>query len=67
VGRKNYLFAGSHDAAQRAAMIYSLLASCKNYNVNPFEWLNDILTRIAGTPINQIRNLLPQNWKQQNP
>ena len=37
VGRKNYLFAGSHDEAQRAAMIYSLLANCKNYNINPFD------------------------------
>ena len=32
VGRKNYLFAGSHDAAQRAAMVYSLLATCKLHN-----------------------------------
>ena len=62
VGRKNYLFAGSHAAAQRAAMFYSLLATCKNYHVNPYFWLHDILNRIAQQPINRIEELLPQNW-----
>ncbi len=64
VGRKNYLFAGSHAAAQRSAIFYSLLATCKNDQVNPVDWLQDILTRIAGYPINKIQELLPQNWKQ---
>ncbi len=66
VGRKNYLFAGSHAAAQRAAMFYSLLATCKNYHVNPYFWLHDILNRIASHPINRIEELLPQNWKAQS-
>src|SRR5690606_34100216 len=39
VGRKNYLFAGSHNGAQRAAMLYSFLGTCKINNINPFEWL----------------------------
>lgn len=64
VGRKNYLFAGSHAAAQRSAIFYSLLATCKNYQVNPIEWMQDVLTRIAAYPINKIQELLPQNWKQ---
>ncbi|RWZ88340.1 MAG: transposase [Hydrotalea sp. AMD] len=64
VGRKNYLFAGSHAAAQRSVIFYSLLATCKNYQVNPVEWMQDTLTRIAGYPINKIQELLPQNWKQ---
>lgn len=64
VGRKNFLFAGSHAAAQRSAIFYSLLATCKNYQVNPVDWMQDILTRIAGYPINKIQELLPQNWKQ---
>ena len=63
VGRKNYLFAGSHAAAQRAAIFYSLLATCKNYGVNPCDWLHDILSRIGNHPINRIKELLPQNWK----
>src|SRR5690606_13136874 len=39
LGRKNYLFAGSHEAAQRAAMIYSFFAICKKHEANPFQWL----------------------------
>jgi predicted lipase len=63
LGRKNYLFAGSHDAAQRAAMIYSLIGSCRKNDINPMEWLEDILTRIQDHPINRIDQLLPNNWK----
>lgn len=66
IGRKNYLFAGSHAAAQRAAIFYSLLTTCKNYQINPYDWLHDILNRIASHPINQITELLPQNWKPNN-
>lgn len=62
LGRKNYLFAGSNQGAQRAAMMYSFFASCKEYQVNPREWLTDVLRRIADHPINRIAELLPQAW-----
>ena len=64
LGRKNYLFCGSHEAAQRTAMIYSLLGSCKTQGINPYVWLKDVLTRIAAHPINKIKELLPYHWKQ---
>jgi transposase len=67
LGRKNYLFAGSHDAAQRAAVIYSLLATCKKNNVEPSAWLTDVLTKIQDQPMNKIDELLPEIWKQQSP
>jgi len=59
VGRKNYLFAGSHEAAQRSAMLYSLLGTCKLHDINPFEWLKGVLEIISTHPINKIRELLP--------
>lgn len=62
LGRKNYLFAGSHEAAQRAAVIYSLLATCKKHEVNPHEWLSDVLKRIPTHPYKQIDELLPHLW-----
>ncbi len=62
IGRKNYLFAGSHEAAQRSAMLYSLLGTCKLNNINPFIWLRDILKRLPTQHINKIDELLPQNW-----
>jgi transposase len=63
IGRKNYLFAGSHEAARRSAMLYSLLGTCKLHGVNPFAWLKDVLTRIATHPINKIEELLPHRWQ----
>ena len=62
IGRKNYLFAGSHEAAQRSAMLYSLLGTCKLHGINPFLWLREVLQRIAMHPINKIEELLPHNW-----
>ena len=63
IGRKNYLFAGSHDAAQRAAMIYSLVATCRMHNINPFDWLKDVFERMHLYTTKNIHELLPQNWK----
>jgi hypothetical protein len=62
IGRKNYLFAGSHDGARRAAMLYSFLGTCKINNANPFEWLRDILSRIPSHSVNKLEELLPHNW-----
>ena len=66
IGRKNYLFAGSHDAAQRSAMIYSLLATCTLHNINPYHWLKDVLERMHNYTMNNLNELLPQNWKPVN-
>jgi hypothetical protein len=63
VGRKNYLFAGSHDAAQRAAMVYSLMATCKLHNINPYHWLKDVLEHMHLFTTNNVEQLLPQNWR----
>jgi hypothetical protein len=62
VGRKNYLFAGSHDAAQRAAMIYSLFATCKLHSVNPYDWLKDVLEHLHLHNTSNMNQLLPQYW-----
>jgi transposase len=65
LGRKNYLFAGSHTAAQRIAVFYSLLGSCKLHSIEPYSYLKDILERLPDHPINQIDELLPHRWKTQ--
>lgn len=59
LGRKNYLFAGSHEAAQQAAVIYSLLGTCKINNVEPFAYLTKIFSVIPDYPANQLHTLLP--------
>jgi transposase len=60
LGRKNYLFAGSHESAQRIAMIYSLLASCKTNEIDPMKWLSNVLEELPNRTINNIEDLLPQ-------
>jgi len=59
LGRKNYLFAGSHEAAQQAAVIYSILATCKLQKVEPFTYLSKILSIIPDFPANQLHTILP--------
>ena len=75
IGRKNFLFCGNHDAAENAAIMYSLIGCCKASNVNPEQWLTDVLTRIPEYNNNyslDLADLLPHNWKaskdvQENP
>jgi len=64
IGRKNYLFAGSHEAAQRAAMIYSFMGTCKQIGINPQDWLEDVLERIPYFKrSDDMSVLLPSVWK----
>ena len=63
IGRKNFLFAGSHRAAQNAAMLYSFLGTCKINNINPYKWLEDVLNRIPNHPVNKLEELLPHKWR----
>lgn len=59
LGRKNYLFAGSHEGAKRLAVIYSFTGSCKMNGVNPQTWFADVLSKIQDTKQSELRNLLP--------
>lgn len=61
LGRKNYLFAGSNTAAQRIAMIYSLLGTCKAHGVDPMKWITHVLQEIPNRTINNLDDLMPQN------
>ena len=62
--RKNYLFAGSHDAAQRAAVIHFLLGTCKLHGVKPWLWLADVIDVLPIHPAERAMELLPHHWKQ---
>ena len=69
VGRKGYLFCGNHDAAENAAIMYSLLGCCKASDVNPREWLTDVFSKIASYNANynlDLSDLLPHIWKKSN-
>ncbi len=63
IGRRNYLFAGSHDAAQRAAMIYSFVGTCKQLQIDPVIWLENVIERLPYFKKNDdLSVLLPGNW-----
>jgi len=62
VGRKNWLFAGSFAGAQRAALLYSLVQSCALIGVPPFDYLQDVLLRVATHRHNRIADLTPKGW-----
>ena len=64
IGRKNFLFCGDDEAAQRAAVVYSLLATCKAHGLNERTWLEDILRRIPEYELGKkdYADLLPGHW-----
>jgi transposase len=67
LGRKNYLFAGSHDAARRAANLYSLMRTCAQYGVPPLPYLTDVLSKLAaGWDPQRMDELLPHCWQATN-
>ncbi|WP_154856408.1 IS66 family transposase [Cyclobacterium xiamenense] len=59
LGRKNYLFAGSHQAAEHAAMMYSFFGTCKLNGIEPYQWLKDTLNTIADARVNDLEKYLP--------
>ena len=66
IGRKNYLFAGSHEGAKRSAMFYSFFGTCKIHNIDPQKWLFIVLNKIPTCEKNKLYKLLPQNINLEN-
>ena len=62
IGCKNWLFAGSDRGGERAASMYTLIATAKLNNIDPQAWLADVLRRIADHPARRLHELLPWNW-----
>ncbi len=63
VGRKNWLFSRSEGGAHAAATVYTLIGSCKLQDVDPWEYLRDVLDRLLDHPANRVHELTPKNWK----
>lgn len=60
VGRNNWLFAGSDEGAKRAAVIYTVLGTCRLRGVEPWGWLRDVLEKLAnGWKQSRIAELVP--------
>ncbi len=63
VGRNNWMFCGSANGGTTAAILYSFIATCERHQLNPYEYLRDVLDRIAQQPISKLAELLPGQWK----
>jgi transposase len=62
IGRKNWLFVGNKDGGEAAAVILSLVQTCRALGVNPREYLEDIMRRIMSHSANKLCELLPDRW-----
>ncbi|WP_140798106.1 IS66 family transposase [Myxococcus xanthus] len=63
LGRKNFLFVGHEAAGENLAGLYALVATCEANQVNPEEYLADVMLRVQSHPNSRISELLPHEWK----
>jgi len=63
IGRKNFLFMGGPKGGWAAAIIFSLMESCKQNDVDPYYYLEDVLQRLPTHPNKRIQELLPHHWQ----
>jgi hypothetical protein len=63
IGRKNWLFVGSPQGGQTAAVLISFTSTCQRLGVEPWAYLQDVLTRLPATPAGQLGDLLPDRWR----
>jgi transposase len=62
LGRKNWLFIGDKDAGWRSAVIYTILQSCRNYGIDPYAYLKDVLERLPSMTNQQLDTITPRAW-----
>jgi len=62
VGRKNWLFAGSDKGGQTAAVLYTITQTCRRHGIDPFVYLQNVLTRLPSTQVDGLPDLFPHRW-----
>ena len=63
IGRKNWLFVGNVDGGESAGIALSLIQTCRALEINPREYLEDVMRRINSHPFNRLDELLPDKWQ----
>jgi transposase len=66
LNRKNILFVGNERGGRTAAILSSLTSTCRRHNVDPQRYLTQLLTNLPATPISQIEQWLPDQWRRRN-
>jgi hypothetical protein len=62
IGKKNWLFIGAAEAGQRAAILYTIVQSCRRHGLDPMAYLRDVLTRLPALNTGQIPEVTPEAW-----
>ena len=62
IGRKNWLFVGSEEGGEASATLFSLVQSCRALDINPKDYLEDVMRRLSDHPANKLHELLPDQW-----
>lgn len=63
IGRLNWLFLGSDQGGQTAAVLFSFTASCKQQGIDAFAYLRDVFDRLSTHPAERLEELLPHRWQ----
>ena len=64
LGKKNWMFAWTESGAEQLGIIYSLIASCRLQNIDPYTYLVDVLLRVSDHPAKDVEQLIPRHWKE---
>lgn len=67
IGRKNWLFVGNEDGGEAAAVIFTLIQSCRALDVNPRKYLEDVMRRLMAHNSQKLYELLPDHWLKNHP
>jgi transposase len=67
LNRKNSLFVGNERGGETAAILASLTSTCRRHEIDPQQYLTQLMTNLPGTPISQLDKWLPDQWKAANP
>jgi transposase len=62
IGRKNWMFVGSEESGKSAAVLLSLIQTCRGLDINPREYLEDVMRRIMTHSNQKLQELLPDQW-----
>src|SRR6266516_314006 len=63
IGRKNWLTVGSPRGGQTAAVLFSFTSTCQRLQVEPWAYLQDVLSRLLSTPVERLGELAPDKWQ----
>ena len=66
IGRKNWLFVGNKAGGEAAAVIFSLVQTCRGLGIPPRDYLENVMRRLMSHPINKLSELLPDQWAKSN-